>query len=408
MPLATYESESMTGCERPTGACLWLRGRSVLVLMIGALLLLFGCDGSGGGGNDDEDAPPAEDVAFVLTTDFSTGSYSVVDLPTLDTFDDINSGGVHSDAIARVFNGLVYVINRLGQDNVQLIDPQQDYTTIEQESMGNGTNPQDIAVVSADKAYVSRLADDELLIINPATLEEIGTVDLSSLTKNGDGDGVPDPFRMLVHEGLVYLILQHLDFSVGFPLPKVAPGEVVVIDPATDVIAAVIELNGTNPFSDMQYSPDLDRILVSVIGEFATSAPGGGQDGGIVAINPNPATRVVDAGFVIDEATIGGDITNFSVVSATLGFAIVADDAFNTSLVSFNPSTGQRLSTLVEPPSAGFLSHLAINNAGELYLAINDQESPGIRIFDTAPETEMTSEPLRVGELPPSWIVFIE
>lgn len=417
MPLTTYRSESMTSHVRRAEKRVWRRGRDLLVVLLGVLLLLMGCEGND---SDDEglesdgaadtsptsgseqDATPSESVAFVLTTDFSTGSYSVVDLPTRDTFNDIGLGGVHSDALARFFNGQIYVINRLGQDNVQRIDPQRGYRTRAQESVGNGTNPQDIAVVSADKAYVSRLADDELLIVDPESLAEIGTVDLSALTKAGDGDGAPEAFRMLVHDGLVYLILQHLDFSGGFPLPKVASGEVVVIDPATDtIIEPVIELNGTDPFSDMQYSPDLDRILVGVVGDFAIA------DGGIVAINP--ATNQPDAGFVINEATIGGDITNFSVVSATLGFAIVLDNTFNASLVGFNPTTGEKLQTLVEPSNT-FLSSFAINNAGELYLATTDTATatPGVRIFDTTLGTEITSEPLRVGELPPSWIVFIE
>jgi DNA-binding beta-propeller fold protein YncE len=378
----------------------WCRGGDVLVVLLGVLLLLVGCESGGDG--DNQDTPPAEDVAFVITMAGTTGSYSVVDLPTRDTFNDIDLGGLHSDAIARVFNGQVYVVNRLNQDNIQRIDPQRDYETRAQESVGNGSNPQDIVVVSADKAYVSRLAHDELLIIDPATLEESGTIDLSSLTKNSDTDDAPEAYRMLIHDGLVYLILQHLD---NF-LPVGIPGEVVVINPATDTIETVIELNGTNPFSDLQYSPDLDRILVSVVGKFAVSASGGGNDGGIVAIDP--ATRMVDAGFVIDEATIGGDITHFAVVSSTLGFAIVADDAFDTSLVSFNPSTGQRLQTLVEPPSDGFLSHVAINKAGVLYLAVNDEKAPGVRIFDTAQVREITSEPLRVGDLPPVWIVFVE
>ena len=50
------------------------------------------------------------------------------------------------------------VTNRLNADNIQIIDPQQGYTTPAnaQVSVDNGTNPQDIAFVNANKAYVSR------------------------------------------------------------------------------------------------------------------------------------------------------------------------------------------------------------------------------------------------------------
>src|SRR4030095_5837590 len=46
---------------------------------------------------------PTTNVAFVLTTDFSTGSYSVVDLTSRNAFKDLKLGGVYSDAIARFF-----------------------------------------------------------------------------------------------------------------------------------------------------------------------------------------------------------------------------------------------------------------------------------------------------------------
>jgi DNA-binding beta-propeller fold protein YncE len=346
-------------------------------------------------------AIPTTNVAFVLTTDFATGSYSVVDLASRNTFNDIVLGGVHSDASARFFNGLVYVINRFGADNIQIIDPQQGFTTIAQESVGNGSNPQDIAVVSSSKAYVSRLASAQLLIVDPITLAQIGTLDLSDLTKPNDLDGVPELFRMLVHNGLVYLLLQHLDFSGGSIPTKAAPGEVVVIDPATDTITAVIALQGTNPNTDLQYSPDLDRILVGSAGDFLV------PDGGIEAIDP--ATNTVDAGFVIDEAAIGGDITHFEIVSATKGFAIITDATFANLLVTFDPSSGQKLATVVGPLNV-FMPHFAINRRQELYLAVNDvtTPTPGIQIIDTVQDTPLTTEPLSVGQLPPFYVLFIE
>jgi len=136
-------------------------------------------------------------TAFVLTTDFRTGSYSVVDLATRSVTKDIRPGGVHSDALARSFGGRVYVVNRLNADNIQIIDPQQGYTTPAnaQVSVGNGTNPQDIAFVNATKAYVSRLGRTapRLLILNPTTLATLGELDLRSLIKPNDLDGTPEP-----------------------------------------------------------------------------------------------------------------------------------------------------------------------------------------------------------------------
>jgi hypothetical protein len=55
-----------------------------------------------------------------------------------------------------------------------------------------------------------------------------------------------------------------------------------------------------------------------------------------------------------------------------------------------------------------FLPHLAINSRHELYLAVADARTPrpGVRIFDT--DRELTTTPLNVGQLLPSWILCIE
>lgn len=341
-------------------------------------------------------------VAFVLTTDFSTGSYSVVDLATRNTTKDIKRGGVHSDAVASVFGGRIYVVNRLGVDSIQIIDPQLAFTTPPngELSVGNDTNPQDIVFVHATKAYVSRLASPKLAIINPTTLQSTGELDLSRLIKAADTDGSPEPAHMLILKGLVYVALQHIDFKQS-RLPKVANGEVVVIDPSTDSIVTVIALNGKNPLSALHFSPTLNRILLSSVGEFTM------LDGGIEAINPD--THTVDARFAMSEATVGGDITEFVIVSRTKGFAIVSDANFANALITFDPSTGQQLNRIVGPLNV-LLPHLAINSRNEIYLAVADARTPtpGLRIFDTMTDREITTTPLSVGQLPPVFTVFME
>jgi hypothetical protein len=343
-------------------------------------------------------------TAFVLTTDFRTGSYSVVDLATRSVTKDIRRGGVHSDALARAFSGRVYVVNRLNADNIQIIDPQQSYTTPAnaQVSVGNGTNPQDIAFVSATKAYVSRLGRTaaSLLILNPTTLATLGERELRSLIKPNDLDGTPEPSFMLVNNGLLYVTLQHLD-ELATLFPPLAPGEIVVIDPVTDSIVKVIQLPFMNPFSQLRFSPTLKRILVSCVGFF------GVQDGGIVAIDPT--TNAVDPNMSITEAALGGDITDFEVVSSTKAFAIVTDANFSSFLVTFNPSTGQRLTTVLGPLDVS-LSQMAINSRNELYVAVTDTTTttPGVRVFDTVTDRDLIPGPLNVGQLPPVWVLFLE
>ena len=356
-------------------------------------------------------APPATGAAFVIATDFSTGSYSVIDLATLTTFNDLNFGGIHSDSVARYdrITSRVYVINRLGVDSIQVVDPQQGYVTPPgaELSVGNGSNPKDIVVVSPDKAYVSRANSTELLIIDPTTLTEQGTIDLSALTKPTDLDGFPDTHVMLLHQGLLYVVLQHLDQTNGFQ--AVGPGEVAVIDTMTDTVAGVIALQIPNPFPDLQFTAALPRGPRILVG--ATGDTFGVDNGGIEAIDP--VTQMVDPTLVVDEMALGaGSITHFEVVSATKGYAIIAffadDGTFGNRLVSFNPTTGEQLDILAD--NLVFTPNFAISNAGQLYLGPTDLTTTdhGVRIFDTALDVELTTAPLKISDLPPNTIVMIE
>lgn len=379
----------------------WRRQRGVFMMSVFAAL----CGIAPAAFGQAAAPPPTIGTAFVSTVDFgdASASYSVIDLATQETFLDIVPNGINDDNLVRYDSSanLLYVVNSFGGDSVQVIDPELGYTTpLEAElSTGNGSNPQDIALISPDKAYVSRLASTELLIINPSTMTEIGSIDLTALVKQGDLDGSPEPYRMLVHGDSVYLILQHLNQFVPF-----APGEVVVIDTATDMVTInPIVLSTRNPFTDLQFTATLPRgprILVSSVGDFLM------LDGGIEAIDP--ATNTVDADLVMTESDVNGNITFFEVVSPAQGYALVlsADGMFTTSLVQFNPSTGGLLSTLASGLAS--TSNFAINNKGHLYIGPNDKTSPGVRIFDTNLAVELTTDPMNMGALPPGWIVMVE
>jgi hypothetical protein len=139
---------------------------------------------------------------------------------------------------------------------------------------------------------------------------------------------------------------------------------------------------------------------VSCVGTF------GVNDGGIVALDPT--TQTVDPS-TIAEATLGGDITDFAIVSSTKGFAIVTDATFANALVTFHPATGQRLTTVLGPLDV-FIPHMAINSRNELYVAVNDvtTTTPGVRVFDTVTDSDLVPGPLNVGQLPPVWVLFLE
>lgn len=344
-------------------------------------------------------APPAfaaQTQAYVVTTDFSTGSLAAIDLDTRAAAPNLAS--VHSDARARWHDGLLYVVNRFGQDNVQVIDPAQGFATVRQFSTGAGSNPHDIALISPTKAYVTRYELADLLIVNPQTGGALGTIPLGAFA---DADGIPEMDQMIRVGSRVFVSVQRLDRNAGF-----TPADsslVVVIDSDTDTVidanpaqagTQAIRLAGTQPFTGFEFDKPTSRLLIGCVGFF------GALDGGIEKIDP---VYLKSEGFVITEAALGGDINDLVWGNAARSWAIVSDATFNTLLVAWSAASGTLTDTLFAPGGYS-LADAALNDRGELYVAKNDFTSPGVWVFDAAAGTALAG-PLSTG-LPPFQIVF--
>lgn len=345
---------------------------------------------------------PSTNVALVLTSDGLTGSYAVVDLATRLVFQELWRAGVQPEAIARVFNSRVYVVNRSGNASIQVLTPSLGFLTPPggELPLGNDTLPQDIVFLSATKAYVSRLASPKLLVIDPTTLARLSDIDLSALVQPNDPDGAPESAAMLIHNSLLYIALRHLDRTQAAQ-PAIARGTVAVFDTTTDRLVTVLQLQGHNPASALQWSPTLNRILVSTVGTSAS------LDGGIEALHPD--TNTLDPRAVVRAAALGGDITAFVIVSRSQGFAVVREAQEAYHLATFDPSTGQQVARLTGA-TPGLAAHLAINSQQEVYFSVTDvtTRTPGLRIFDATTARAITATPLPVGLFPPRFTLFLE
>lgn len=343
-------------------------------------------------------ATAAQTRAFVTTTDFATGALSAVNLDTRAVTQNV--AGVHSDTRVRWNEGRVYVINRLGQDNIQVIDPAQGYATVQQFSTGPGSNPADIAFISPTRAYVTRYELADLLIVNPQTGATLGSVPLGAFA---DADGIPEMDQMIRVGPYVFVSVQRLDRANGF-IPTDS-SLVVVIDSRTDTVVdtdpvaagtQAILLAGQQPFTAWGFEKSTSRLLIGCVGSF------GAQDGGVEWIDP---VNFASLGHAITEAALGGDIVDLVWNGPAHSYAIVADASFNTLLVSWSAASGLVTGTVFAPP--GFvLADAALNDRGELYVAMNDFLSPGLRIFDAGPDT-LLAGPISTG-LPPFQICFDE
>ena len=105
------------------------------------------------------------------------------------------------------------------------------FSTLRQFSVGNGSNPQDIAFISDSKAYVTRYDSNELWIVNPTTGVHTGTVDLSSLA---DSDGLCEMDKMIIVNNLLFVSLQRLDRNYYW-LPS-GTSYIAVVDCVADTL----------------------------------------------------------------------------------------------------------------------------------------------------------------------------
>ena len=131
----------------------------------------------------------------------------------------------------RTYRDKVYILNRLPQDNVIVLDRSDLMTPLIQYSTGNGSNPKDIAFFSEEKAYISLYERTQLLIVNPVTGVRWVSVDLSTFA---DADGLPEVSQLALYGSHLFAACQRLDRENGW-----APAEfstIAVVDVTTDLL----------------------------------------------------------------------------------------------------------------------------------------------------------------------------
>ncbi|MDO8462334.1 MAG: hypothetical protein Q7S98_05695 [Deltaproteobacteria bacterium] len=346
---------------------------------------------------------PQGNSAFLLTSDFKTiGTYSTLSLlPTRQA--NSNLGTTHTDAVVRSFGNLLYIINRKGQDNIQVVDPAQNFKTISQYSVGKATNPHDIFVLSPITAYVtlyepeansSSFPVDDLLILNPTTGEIRQRIDLQPYT-DLMGDHLPRADRLLFINNKLYVTIQ--DLSPDFK-PK-TNGKVVVIDTITNSVERVIPLQGRNPFT-MKYST-VQKLIYLPLADFTdTNSP----YGGIEIVDP---VTFSSKGIIIDDRDLGGapgDLElNNSFGFVTIGFTDQAG-SFQTKVVRFNPDPAGPANLQTVYTSKAYVPEIALLGDDMLLVGDADPAVSGILIFNPLDLSKIDG-PISVGA-PPVDITF--
>jgi len=175
--------------------------------------------------------------------------------------------------------GPVVLVDR-SQSALTWLDPTT-CSPLHQLAVGTGfdSNPHDVVVLSASKAYVTRYAEngaatatpddfddgDDLLIIDPAQPKILGRIDLKPSAPAGV---LPCADRALFAEGKVFVSLN----AIGLDFTTYGMGRIVMVDPATDKVTGTIDLPGTKNCGAMTYLAAEKKLLVACSGAYSDGA----------------------------------------------------------------------------------------------------------------------------------------
>jgi hypothetical protein len=333
------------------------------------------------------DSGPTSATAFAVATDFfTTGVASTISIPALDVTAPAIEGVASTDPVARLQGDRLFVVNRLGQDNITILDPAGP-VLVDQISTGAGSNPQDVARVG-DRLYVAALAAPGLLVIDLTRPDE-GVVDTIDLSQLDPKDGLPDCGSVVAVGDQIVAVCSVLDEAFT---PR-GPGQVALI--AGGKVVDTVPMTQVRPFGLAQAAPD-GSVLITTVLDFADLDAGGCVE----RISTGKGTLEA-SGCLVDNADLGGMVSALAWNPSGGGIWMTVTTSFDEmdfgphgDLVSL-PAGGEP--ARVDLPEEVRPMDLAVCPTG--HLVISDA-TRGVRVLAPDAERELTSAPLDIG-LPP-------
>ena len=302
---------------------------------------------------------------------------------------------VYHDAIGVWHAGLVYIVNRAGADNIQVLDPAQGFATQRQFSLGLGRGLKHIAFAGAGTAWVSCYDTAELLHIDPVTGAILHVVSTAAFA---DADGLPETSWLVVYGQRLFVVCERLDRDNWYA--PVGDSYLLVLDLPTrtwidcdPTLPGVqgIRLAAANPYCEPVRVGN--RLLIGCSGYFAM------QDGGVAVVDLPSLTSL---GLEITEAQLGGDIVDLAGGPDGRRHAVVSSAAFATSLKAYLPGGA----VTVLHASTGFHhADIAYDGGSQIIVADRRPGQSGIRIFHAGTGAQLTTAPIATG-LPPAFVVL--
>jgi hypothetical protein len=307
---------------------------------------------------------------------------------------------VGADSTLRLADDRLYAVST-SDATITVIDTDA-WAVLHTHEVCKGNDPVDIAVITADLAYVSCINETHLLRIDPLTGETTRAVDLSVFA---DADGIPDMNMLAVHENHLFVQLRRIDSSAFHVVP---PAMIAVInldseqlvdaDPGTPGIQA-IELQGMTPRFKMQIVEVTRRLFVSASGAFF-------DDGGIEMIDLDTLQSL---GLVVQEidGMTGADLGAFVLVSPERGYLTFSTDfALSSHMVEFSVSEGVVPSGALFETLGYFVPTLPVDaRSGTLFFPDGASSTPAVHVLDAGDASHIATVPIDLNTFPTDVVV---
>ncbi len=381
-------------------------------VLFNALLHIFSCSWQ----FDDTAVLFSHNCVVVHTSDqMSSAGIAVVSLDTLECRVS-SSGTLHTDASLYAFHNSIYVLNRLGRDNIQLLNPYDNYATVSEVSLHRGgsgrPNPHGMAFTEYN-AFITCYDDSHMAVYDIVDNRITERIDLS---RYGYNSTVPCMSALYYNEetGLLYAALQRLDRHSFVPSDY---SLIISLDPVNHSVVqeSAIEAEGalyTNPYSKFRLvesgqwhhaNSALSILMVSCTGHFSVTGRGG-EDGAVVAAFLDSDGIITRYETVVTETKDYGDIVDF-LYSENKLYLVTLNSNEVSFFISYNIDE-RTYTELLKNSSAGYIWRIEMDSEKRIFLCDRNVYNPGIRVFNTL--TGRWEGPVINTGLPPNDLLIVE
>ena len=270
------------------------------------------------------------------------------------------------------------VLEGRGADRLTLRDGGNDLSVSSTISVGDGNLDANALVVTDNNtAFVSRFGSNEILVIDLANGQSLGSVDLSAFADQVDSGA--EPVALHLSGDRLFVLLQHLDTTNDLRIPA-GYGSIAVID-TTDltVIDTDTELEGVQDILLGCAFPTTMQAIGNTLYVACVNSLGL-QDSDAAGIETVDTETLQSNGLALTEADLGLGLLDIALGPHGSGLVLGVDGSFNT-VVKTVDVPGATVGTAIDNPGGWAHTALKTNNMRHAFVLYGDA-NPGYRRWD--------------------------